>query len=77
MARLPEKDEETKKFCKSYICNIVYTLVGDQFKLWVMGEIERRNTTIAEKQNLLVHMDPQIAKAFYKSTSVSTYVTSI
>ena len=29
MVKLPDKDKETAKFCKSYICNIIYTIVGN------------------------------------------------
>ena len=36
MSKFPIRDDETKKFTKSYICNIIYTIVGDKFKEWVM-----------------------------------------
>ena len=35
MSRLPEKDGETFKFPKSYVCNICYTVIGDTFKDWI------------------------------------------
>ena len=68
---LPDKDEETAKFTKSYICNLVYTVVGEDFKAWVKEQINSRNEIVATKQKLLVNMDAEIANAFYKSTHVS------
>ena len=71
MSKLPDKDEETAKFSKSYICNLVYTVVGEDFKFWVKSQINSRNETVAAKQKLLVSMDKDIAAAFYRSTHVS------
>ena len=35
MDKLPDKEKESAKFCKSYLCNLIYTIVGEQFKEWI------------------------------------------
>ena len=33
--KLPDKDSETKKFPKKYVCDIIYTTLGEDFKGWI------------------------------------------
>ena len=70
--RFPDKDIETIKFGKPYICDVIYTIVGDTFKQWVSAEIDKRNEEVATKGNLNIAVDPEIAKAFHNSTAVSS-----
>ena len=71
-SRFPDKDIETIKFGKPYICDVIYTIVGGQFKQWVSNEIDKRNEEVATKGNLNIAVDPEIAKAFQNSTAVSS-----
>jgi len=68
---LPDKLVEAKKFPKPYLCNLIYTLVGDDFKQWVKTQINTRNERVAVEANLNIEMDPAIAAAFNNSTAVS------
>lgn len=59
------------KFPKSYVCNIIYTVFGEQFKDWIHEQIKMRNEKVAVMGNMNINMDPEIAKAFYASNAVS------
>ena len=37
---LPDNSSEVKKFPKPYLCDVIYTIVGGDFKVWVQGEIK-------------------------------------
>ena len=39
---------------------------------WVDKKIEERNEAFLEKGDLTIKMDPEIAKLFYESSSVSS-----
>ena len=52
--------------------NLIYTLVGDDFKRWVAEKVRARNDKIASKHDLMLDMDPAIAKAFLASSMVSS-----
>ena len=51
---------------------MTYTLAGEPFSAWVKEEIANRNEELAKKQNLLIDMDPEIAKAFHNSVNISS-----
>ena len=51
--------------------NIAYSIVGDKFAAWVKERIEERNAKVTKEQNMLIHMDPEVAAAFQASTAVS------
>ena len=68
---LPDKDSEIRKFPKPYLCDLIYTIVGDNFKQWVRANIENRNQKIAVAGNLNIAMDPAVAAAFLASSAVS------
>ena len=59
------------KLPREYICNIVYTIVGDPFDAWVASQVEVRNDKIASERDMLVDLDPEIATLFNQSTAVS------
>ena len=48
MDKLPEKDSETFKFPKSYVCNICYTVLKNLFKEWIKEQINDRNEKVAK-----------------------------
>ena len=50
---------------------MIYSLVGQPFKDWVNTKINERNAKIEQEQDMIVHMDPEIAALLQKSTSVS------
>ena len=56
---------------RQYVINVIYTLVGENFQLWVEKTIRVRNKKLAEEKNLNISMDPEIAKIFKNSTTVS------
>ena len=55
---LPEPMKEVLKMPRSYISNVLYTMIGQPFKDWVNEQIEKRNAKIVEDQNLAIQMDP-------------------
>lgn len=64
MEKLPDKEDEIKKFPKSYLCDLIYTVVDTPFKEWVKLQITQRNDKVSQDNNLMINMDPQIAEAF-------------
>jgi len=47
VSKIPDKDDEIKKFPKSYLCDLIYTVVGSPFKDWVKEQITDRNEKVA------------------------------
>ena len=60
------------KVPRQWLINVSYTLIGESFSAWVKDEIAARNEDLAKKQNLLIEMDPEIAKAFHGSVNISS-----
>ena len=46
--------------------------MGDEFRDWVAGKIRERNDKLAEKHDLMIDMDPAIARAFQNSSMISS-----
>ena len=46
--------------------------MGDEFREWVAGKIRERNDKLAEKHDLMIDMDPAIARAFQNSSMISS-----
>jgi hypothetical protein len=67
----PAEDREIKKLPRAYISNVLYTTIGNPFKNWVYEEMEARNNAIADKNDLMVDLDPDIASIFQNSNSIS------
>jgi len=57
---------------REYIGNVIYTLAGDNFQQWVTARINARNNKVTSDRDLAISMDPEIAKLFKASTSVSS-----
>ena len=68
---LPEVEKETLKMPRSYICNVIYTIIGDEFQKWADKRIDERNEKVVKEKDMAINMDPQIAAIFKASTSVS------
>jgi len=46
-------------------------VLGTPFKKWVGQQVEERNALMAEKRELMISMDPEMAQKFVNSTHVS------
>ena len=68
---MPEKQSEIENLHRGYIANIIYTMVGENFKLWVEKKMKERTKRLAEDRDLNIKMDPEIYKIFKTSTSIS------
>ena len=50
---------------------MIYTVAGRPFADWVAQQVAERNSARADEQNLMIDLDPEVAKAFQGSTHVS------
>lgn len=51
---------------------MIYTIVGDNFRRWVLEHVKHRNDHLAEKHDLMIELDPEIAAAFGNSLNISS-----
>ena len=70
LSYLPEA-KEVEKLPKQYLVNLVYAVVGDDFKAWVHDRIQQRNSKVTVEKDLMINFDEEIAAAFMNSTAVS------
>ena len=68
---LPD-EREIRKIPKQWLINLVYSLVGNDFKAWVRQQIDARNEKHVVSHNLMVALDPEIQKCFKNSTAISS-----
>ena len=68
---LPD-DRDIPKLPRQFLCNLAFTLIGDDFGHWVRDQIRARNDRIKESNKLTIKMDPEVAKAFMSSGQVSS-----
>ena len=61
---------------KQWIVNVCAAVIGEPFKQWVREQIEERNELMAEKKEVMIAMDPQMAAKFQASTHVSRKCSS-
>ena len=64
---LPSLEREINKLPRGYVANIIYTIVGDEFKQWVNKQIKMRNDKFREEKNIVIEMDPEVAAIFRAS----------
>ena len=64
--------KELKAINKQFIVNVAYSVIGEEFREWVKDLVHERNDDITKKKQLMINMDPEIAKAFSASTAVSS-----
>ena len=65
-------DRDIHKVPRQWLLNVVYSVVGEPFLEWVRKEIASRNEKLAERRQMLIEMDPEIAKAFHASRNISS-----
>ena len=65
-------DIDIPKLPRSFVCNLVFSICGDDFRLWVSQRVKQRNDKVAENQNLTLELDPEIANAFNNSVNISS-----
>ena len=68
---LPSAESEIEMLHRQYIINVIYSSVGEPFQEWVEKQIKLRSKKMAEEKNLNIEMDPEIAKVFKASTTIS------
>ena len=69
---LPSEPREVDKLLRQYVINVVYTLTGDRFRLWVESVMQARDAKITSERSLGIEMDPDILRVFRNSTAVSS-----
>ena len=74
---LPSEPREVEKLLRQYVINVVYTLVGDPFRLWVESVMQARDAKITQERSLGIELDPDILRVLRNSTAVSSKLTNI
>jgi hypothetical protein len=67
----PKDEKDRHRLPKQFILNVAYSVVGENFAIWVKEQIDRRNAKVTKEKDLLIGVDSAIAMAFSNSTSVS------
>ena len=57
---------------RQWIINVIFTIVGEPVKEFVQTHIKERNDQLAEKRNLIIELDADIANAFQQSINISS-----
>ena len=70
MEALPSVLRERAALPRSYVANLIYTLVGEPFKQWVEQRVNARHEQRRKDQST-IEMDPEIAAIFNRSTATS------
>lgn len=68
--------KEIPKVPKQWLVNIIYSVVGENFELWVHDRISKRNEKVTIAKDLNILIDPTVLAAFQRSNAVSLYVTT-
>ena len=66
----PDK-REIRKLPKQWIVNVASSVIGNAFDQWVYEKVKLRNEKVAIEKDLMINVDPEIARAFNSSTAVS------
>ena len=69
---LPDPKLELPKTPKAWTCNIIASVLGEVFNKWVKGQVDARHSKVADQKDIMIQMDPDIAKIFHESTAVSS-----
>ena len=72
MKAFPLDQQEREKLPRDYIISVIYTLVGKPFSDWVDQLVEERHEGVADKRELYIEMDAEIAEIYQQSKAVST-----
>ena len=68
---LPD-ERDIPKLPRQWLINVIYSLAGDVFRVWVSQQVRDRNDRVAEKRDLMIELDPEIAAAFGDSANISS-----
>ena len=71
MDYLPDP-QDVHKLPRQFLCNVAYTKIGKTFSDFVTATLDKRHFEMAEKKDLLIGMDSEIAKVFVQSKSISS-----
>jgi hypothetical protein len=71
MKAFPVEEKEIEKFPRAYIANVMFTIIGDSFRQWVLRKCEERHAKIVSTQDMAINMDPEVYKAFMASKHIS------
>ena len=69
---LPEPELELPKTPKQWIANVCATVLEDLFAKWVKKQVDARHEKVAVEKNLMIDIDPEIARVFEQSKAVSS-----
>ena len=70
MQALPLTQREREKLPRGYLANIIYTIIGDDFKTWVNRLVDIRHEQRRQQEDM-IHLDPEIAQIFNQSNAVA------
>ena len=56
---------------RSWLLSAIFTVVGKPFADWVDSRVTERNKARVVEKNMMIDLDPEVAKAFHESTHVS------
>ena len=62
----------TKEPNREWLCNVINTLITDDFKKFIKINIEKRNKELISSQNLGINATSEFIEIFKKSQSIST-----
>ena len=57
---------------RQWLINVAFTVCGEGFERWINQQVQSRNTKVAESNKLMIHLDPEIHRAYMESTQVSS-----
>ena len=69
---LPEPSLELPKVPKQWLANVCASVIGEEFSQWVKTRVNARHEKVADKKDIMIKMDPQMAEIFKASTAVSS-----
>ena len=72
MKAFPIVKLERDKLPRQYVINVIYTIVGQDFREWVNRLVDQRHEELVEKKQLYIEMDPEVAEVYNNSKAVST-----
>ena len=64
-------EREIWKLPRAYVCNVIFTILGEPFQAWVNERCQKRNEKLAIEKDLNIQLDANVAKAFHASTTIS------
>ena len=71
MRALPSERKEILKLPRSYIGNVIRSIIGQEFEDWVREKVNARNRRVQDEREVSILMDPAIEQIFRASTSTS------